>query len=45
MKKKKKTFKEMMTERMRAAGVSQEFINSNMEFLDDLESDINQHKK
>jgi len=45
MKKKKKTFKEMMTERMLAAGVSQKFINSNMQFIDDLESDNNQHKK
>ena len=45
MMKKKKTFKEMMTERMLAAGVSQKFINSNMEFIDDLESDNNQHKK
>ena len=45
MKKKKKTFKEMMTERMLEAGLSLKFINSNMEFLDDLESDNNQHKK
>lgn len=45
MKKKRKTFKEIMTERMLEAGVSQAFINSNMEFIDDLESDNNQHKK
>ena len=45
MKKKKQTFKEKMTERMLKAGLSQKFINSNMEFLDDLESDDNQHKK
>ena len=45
MKKKKKTFKEVMTEKLLDEGISQEFINSNMEFIDDLESDNNQHKK
>ena len=30
---------------MLEVGLSLKFINSNMEFLDDLESDDNQHKK
>lgn len=45
MKKKKKTFKEIMTEKLLKEGVSQAFIDSNMEFIDDLQSDNNQHKK
>ncbi len=43
--KKKKTFKEVMTEKFLEEGISQEFIDSNMEFIDDLTSDNNQHKK
>jgi len=35
----------MMTEKLLDEGISQEFINSNMEFIDDLKSDNNQHKK
>lgn len=41
MKKKKKTFKQIMTEKLLKEGVSQEFIDSNMEFIDDLQSDNN----
>tara|TARA_Y100001938_G_C7975452_1_gene371512 strand:+ start:745 stop:882 length:138 start_codon:yes stop_codon:yes gene_type:complete len=44
MKRKKKTFKQMMTEALLEEGVSQEFIDSNMEFIDDLQSDNNKNK-
>ena len=35
--KKKKTFEEIMTEKLLEEGISQTFIDSNMEFIDDIE--------